>query len=997
MFQLFTGPYRALERALADDLFAEKEKDPLSPLLVLSPSAHLLEHLQHRLVSSERQASELRTASSSLARRSPLACPPSFLNVHFLTFYALAERVLAESGYTERVVTEPAFFKEAIRRILAAESGEEIDREIQKAFRLENRTIPRGLPAALAGTLKDLRDSGMRAKAALHAVQEGFLGAEAPEAAATLSLFARITGLLQKLRLRTSADLLRRAAAVAPSHTWIAQLRAIYLYGFYDLTGAQLDLVISLAQHPNVQVYFPFDEGKPEYTFAEKLLNDPAFMQKVAKRRSVIVDRRLSPATEIWTCSGHRDEVWLAAKEILRLTDEGMAFERIGVLARNLSPYLPALVDIFSTHRIPFVCSGNEQAGSHPLVKSVRTLLHLGQPSLDTQAALKDLTKSPYFRQIPSPKDSEVLSSWPGHIDWAQRLIKQSLRLPDNADDEETALFEAILELLAELRILDALSEPVMRQRFLETLDEKLDSLERPWPSLRHGGVQVLAVQRARGISFEALFVLGMNEKVFPRLIREDPFLSDSARSALAQATGCRLGCKLAGYEEERLLFELVREAATSRLYLLSQRSDEEGKALIPSVYLQELQRSLPNLKPARLPRALAEKFEIWSPTTWTPKELSLLLNRAALNPQPFYAALGWNTREFHWLLASHQALEALKPGVGPHDGLVRNAAALTATLQHGFSPTGLESLAECPFQYYAGHVLQLEVEEDFAPGGEPTPQALGTLIHRSLQLFYESNRDTKLPTDEAAMLARLDEAIEACFKESKEKLASVYPLSLQASKMLIRQYLCEFLKDDLKGCLTLGYRPIWFEQSLEGPVPQLGKGHLFHGKPDRIDVRKEAGSVQVRVVDYKSGRPKASTGRLETMLIRGKFLQLPIYLGLVKAFAKKRLGRKVEAVEAVLRSVRPTEEETVDKSLGSGFWKDPSAVILAENVHELIRLVGSGRFYIEPSTGEWGYCARCDFARICRKEHMPTRLRAERDFIRRRITEKLARKAPTP
>src|ERR1019366_8498396 len=128
--------------------------------------------------------------------------------------------------------------------------------------------------------------------------------------------------------------------------------------------------------------------------------------------------------------------------------------------------------------------------------------------------------------------------------------------------------------------------------------------------------------------------------------------------SALAQATGARLGRKMNGYEEERMLFELMRTAASDRLYLLAQRSDEDGKALIPSVYLQELERINPGLEAKRLPRSMADKFKDRSPLTCTPKELSVLINRARLDREAksLYAALEWDAPKFYPLLAAHRA-----------------------------------------------------------------------------------------------------------------------------------------------------------------------------------------------------------------------------------------------------------------------------------------------------------------------------------------------------
>src|SRR5262249_47490823 len=140
-------------------------------------------------------------------------------------------------------------------------------------------------------------------------------------------------------------------------------------------------------------------------------------------------------------------------------------------------------------------------------------------------------------------------------------------------------------------------------------------------------GVQVMDVMTARGLAFDAVFLVGLNEKLFPRLIREDPFLSDAARSGLAQALGCRLGRKMDGYQEERLLFDLAVQSARKHLHLSCQRSDEEGKALVVSLYLHDfLKQSGLELK--RLSRTWSEKIREVPFSTLTPKELSIAMHR---------------------------------------------------------------------------------------------------------------------------------------------------------------------------------------------------------------------------------------------------------------------------------------------------------------------------------------------------------------------------------
>src|SRR6185295_2436945 len=104
-------------------------------------------------------------------------------------------------------------------------------------------------------------------------------------------------------------------------------------------------------------------------------------------------------------------------------------------------------------------------------------------------------------------------------------------------------------------------------------------------------GVRVLDAMAARGLPFRALYVLGLNERVFPRHIREDAFLRDASRRFLEVDLGFKIQEKLAGFEEEKLLFYLLANAATERLTLLGLRSDEAGRPLVPSMYLDEVRR----------------------------------------------------------------------------------------------------------------------------------------------------------------------------------------------------------------------------------------------------------------------------------------------------------------------------------------------------------------------------------------------------------------------
>src|SRR5207249_898364 len=87
--------------------------------------------------------------------------------------------------------------------------------------------------------------------------------------------------------------------------------------------------------------------------------------------------------------------------------------------------------------------------------------------------------------------------------------------------------------------------------------------------------------------------VLGLVEKTFPRIIREDPLLLDEERQRISPA----LPLKRNGYEEEQLLFDLACGAARDRLVLSFPRLDPaSGRPRVASFLLRQF-----DVKPERV------------------------------------------------------------------------------------------------------------------------------------------------------------------------------------------------------------------------------------------------------------------------------------------------------------------------------------------------------------------------------------------------------------
>ena len=169
-----------------------------------------------------------------------------------------------------------------------------------------------------------------------------------------------------------------------------------------------------------------------------------------------------------------------------------------------------------------------------------------------------------------------------------------------------------ILDILDQLAGLDSVENRVALSDFTHTFQHWLERSSVTDDRRNRDGVMVLNATAARGLSFRALFVLGMNEGVFPRTIREDAFLRDRDREVLERDLGYKVSQKLTAFDEEKLLFTLLVGAARERLYCSFQRADDSGRVLAPSWYIDELKRALDDngrqSETISIPRSITEK-----------------------------------------------------------------------------------------------------------------------------------------------------------------------------------------------------------------------------------------------------------------------------------------------------------------------------------------------------------------------------------------------------
>jgi ATP-dependent helicase/nuclease subunit B len=602
----------------------------------------------------------------------------------------------------------------------------------------------------------------------------------------------------------------------------------------------------------------------------------------------------------------------------------------------------------------------------------------------------------------------KVLSRLPEHASWTdyadswKQLFARYLGIEaEPASDFNAAdilVCKQIIETLDEVSGLDAVEPDVSLRQFSETFQHWLERSTIVETDKNVGGVTVSSASAARGIKFRALFIVGMNEGIFPRTISEDAFLRDRDREVLERDLGHKVSQKLAAFDEEKLVFTLLVNSVTDRLYCSFQRSDDSGRVLAPSWYIEELKRALSGAQQKKfsehtIPRSTIDKVSCRPfdrEESLLPAELAIRLNLTGKESRSLIEAANLSPNLYEQGLKAIAGVDLSTERLDVFDGMIQTPAKHWLHFsRHGISPTALELYARCPFQYFARQVLgleRLEIPEDVM---EPSVAEFGNLGHEILKTTYRELISGDYFMN-SALSIDVDEILTAAARQTFSQYESDhpigYPLAWASFCEGLTELIREILRTDLQALRESGYRPVRLEigmaDQLPSDWPEVIRELAIRGRIDRIDVDRNGN--RLRIVDYKFKRSSSATTTekdLNTAALRGEKLQPPVYSLLGKRWAKVNQAELHDPeVEATLFYIaqswsdgplvlRTFSAETLGTKLGDE---------IKETVSELVSGIRAGRFFMQRGP----YCSYCEVAEICRKNHPPSLWRTENDPI---------------
>lgn len=807
----------------------------------------------------------------------------------------------------------------------------------------------------------------------------------------------------------------------------------IFFYGVYDLTGVMAELVVAVARTVGGRIYFPAFDRSGDGGYLQEV-----FDSVIRPISDAVIEVEPSsppaPTHALFDASGEEAEVEEVARRIARWGNEKggrgrVPWHRVAIIARDLTPYLGCARRVLRRFGIPMVSSQPVAARVHGPIRGLLATCDLARDGIRRDRFIDairfggPLARAPYVGRlgdldaalrhfgVVGPGDWDAL--W-AHLAAERELappsqrgapgipgavlahLKEQLELAEGVvadwpcpaaigthlerwEELTTALFQDGALALAPREALEQTPGLVSREAFLRGVTRALEGHEVAEQEAAHGGVRLLDVMSARAMTFERVYLIGVNRRRWPRTVSEDALIPDRIRRRLRTDLGLEaVPIKERGHAEEALLFEHALAAGTEACTVSWLRSDEEGKAMSPSPFVDALRTGSgtsvqePGPPHYSVPRrrldALRPLIAGRDAPALTPRDLAVWL-AVELGPAatPHLSRLSGDIERRLLLHAGADAQrhrENLGAPLGDRDGIV--GAGYSGRDPLRLNATEAEALLRCPWRYFTERVLGARPVERVGEVPTLDRRRLGNIVHAvheqlitwlaPLETALLDDADTWEDARELAQRFGLDALRETLIQQ---------PAIAQLGEQLLQPAL-ETRLDGLVDALRArfsdahGLRPGRAEATLSGAVT-LDSGHSMRlrARVDRLDQRADSA---LEAVDLKTGsRFPETSRRLLTQIQRGERLQAAFYHWLVPNAAWA--GYEVVDENGEIRRV----------GLDRAQWTlaEPTLRRVLQAAGEL--LVG-GRFIMRPGV----HCRFCTVTASCSRQHWPSKHRLE-------------------
>jgi ATP-dependent helicase/nuclease subunit B len=739
----------------------------------------------------------------------------------------------------------------------------------------------------------------------------------------------------------------------------------------------------------NPESRIPIPESRaatPDSPFANPESRIPIPESRAATPGSAFANPESRIPNPVWFTHRDRDEELVAIARQVKADEavgEAVPLARTAVVFKRPLPYLYAAAEVFPSAHIPFQASDALPLAAEPTAAALDLVLDAAASSF-TRATLIALLRSPHF--VFRVGETEMTRESISALD---RLLSEARYLGDLERLDEFSIPNskfliaraALAGAQATARLLAPLTKPRPASRQLSLLlafwtshlrpiadedrfagrerrartaiGDMLSALAavhaahddpewtiadlgvavRRWieehtfaPEADGSGIQLLDDQAARYGDFDDVAIVGLVETDWPEKPRRNIFYPPSLLNSLGWPSE-----KDRRAAADARFIDLLTSA--SRRTMASAFTLDEDAIVSPSMQLDEIPRA--RLSTISLPSVDGRRvFE----------EEALSLDGPELD------ALDGDSRSWAERRIARSPAEAVRfhGTIGP---------TRVAALERTWAVSAIETYLDCPFRFFAQHVLRLREEPEDEEVMDPRRQ--GRFVHEVFEQFFTQWQAAGRRAITASNLAAAREMFTTVVDRALEQLPAA-EAALERTRLLGSPAAAGLGEAVFR---MEAERPIavverLLEQKLEGEftftTADGARSIALKGKADRIDLLEDG---TFRLIDYKLGWPPD----------RSRALQLPIYGLCAEQQLAVRNGRRWRLGEAVYlafkgpKRVVPLFVKPADR--------DKVLADAQQRLADALDAIARGEF--PPTPDDVYRCETCAFDSVCRKDYV--------------------------
>jgi RecB family exonuclease len=522
----------------------------------------------------------------------------------------------------------------------------------------------------------------------------------------------------------------------------------------------------------------------------------------------------------------------------------------------------------------------------------------------------------------------------PGKTGNTAFLIKEmtelwtALRFPVISDEMDTIAWKHLQNILHDMD--RDLSKKRMNVRdFLSWTDHDLSRHVTQTGASEEAGIQIMGLIESRGLAFDKVYILDMNDRSFPQPVRPLPFLDRSERREVQGGTA------QSQYDfAERAIRGIL--ASTSSVTLL-RAEQEDATPLTPSPFWPE--------------STMQASIDIWR------------------DPGPAWLRAPWLGSSFTGLDESkgREKITALAQRIARED-IPPDANITPRTL----SPSDMERALTCPYMFFVSRLLGIEELEETYRG--IAPRERGIRLHRILAAFTKGARASgpDLFTDRKKVLKLLVRCVDEELRDVAEEphwqveRARLLDRNTSTAPGLLIAWLDEEIRHRQDGWTCVA------EEADFADLSDPGWPFSLRGRIDRIDYTEDRGIV---CWDYKTGDIPTADAVVSQYIAP----QLPLYLLAIKRGKVAKIRKYLMAGTTLcagyiqvksLKAVKISLIESIEPTLGA--WNGV--------ISDLGEIFKRGDFPAEPFPlssykKRDAVCSKCPFITVCEQGVKPVEM----------------------